>query len=179
MDENNIKIDLSALDKLFAELDKNPNQKDLFYDDTYDITQSSASTISGAAGNIWPYTITGSNSGLSYPTNTTGGSGYTWTTNGTGSYNLGNISPSLSFSDNWQHDAKLKVQGDAEFDGDVTIKGVSISETLEKIEDRLAILHPNEELEEKWERLRELRREYIELEKDILEKEKVWKILKK
>ena len=176
MDKNNIKIDLSALDKLFADLDKNPDQKDLFYDDTYDITQSSASTISAAAGNIWPYTIAGSNSGLSFPTNTTGGSGYTLTTNGTGSLNY---NQNLVWNEPYTNDSRLKVKGNAEFDGDVTIKGVSISETLEKIEDRLAILHPNEELEEKWERLRELRREYSELEKDILEKEKIWKILKK
>jgi len=34
----------------------------------------------------------------------------------------------------------LKVSGDADFDGDVTIKGRNITKMLEKIEDRLAIL---------------------------------------
>jgi hypothetical protein len=176
MDENNIKIDLSALDKLFAELDKNPNQKDLFYDDTYDATQSSASTISSVAGNTWPYMTTGSISGLSYPTNTTGGNGYTLTTNGTGSFNY---NQNLVWKDNWQHDTKLKVQGDAEFDGDVKIKGRNISEMFEKIEQRLAILHPNEKLEEKWEELKKLGDAYRALEKDILEKEQIWNTLKK
>ena len=175
MDENNIKIDLSALDKLFADLDKNPDQKDLFYDNTYDVTQSSASTISSVAGNSWPYMNTGIGSNGGYNFGLTSSSAITLSdTNG-----IGSLNQNVNWNDLWNHNPGLKVNGDAEFDGDVKIKGVSISETLEKIEDRLAILHPNEELEEKWERLRELRREYIELEKDILEKEKIWKILKK
>lgn len=73
----------------------------------------------------------------------------------------------------------LEVKGDANFQGDVTIKGKSIAESLERIEERLAILRPNEELEEKWENLRGLRKAYMELEAEIKEKEKVWGILKK
>ena len=64
-------------------------------------------------------------------------------------------------------------------DGDIKVGGKSLTEAIKKIEDRLAILHPNPELEEKWEQLKELRRQYEELEKDLLEKEKLWKILKK
>ena len=59
------------------------------------------------------------------------------------------------------------------------IQGKSLKESLEKIEARLAILHPNEELEEKWEQLRGLRKMYMELEQEIIEKEKIWQILKK
>jgi hypothetical protein len=73
----------------------------------------------------------------------------------------------------------LKVKGDADFEGDVTIKGKSIKESLEKIEEKLAILYPNIELEKKWENLRELRKQYMELEAEIIEKEKMWAILKK
>jgi len=79
----------------------------------------------------------------------------------------------------------LKVKGNAEFEGDVTfqgdiaIKGKSIKESLLAIEERLAILRPNEELEKKWENLRELRKQYMELEAEIIEKEKMWSILKK
>jgi hypothetical protein len=75
--------------------------------------------------------------------------------------------------------ASLQVRGDAEFDGDVTIKGKSIGDSLERIEERLAILRPNDELEEKWENLRGLRKLYMELEAEIIEKEKMWSILKK
>ena len=77
-----------------------------------------------------------------------------------------------------QHNT-LEVKGDANIEGDLTVKGKSISDSLERIEERLAILRPNEELEEKWENLRGLRKAYMDLEKEILEKEKVWGILKK
>ena len=73
----------------------------------------------------------------------------------------------------------LEVKGDANFTGEVTIKGKKLSEVLENIESRLAILHPNEKLEEKWENLRGLREAYVALEKEIIEKEAMWSILKR
>lgn len=73
----------------------------------------------------------------------------------------------------------LVVKGDATIDGELTINGVKLSERLDKIDERLGILHPNEELEDKWENLRGLRKAYMELEAEIKEKEKVWGILKK
>lgn len=74
---------------------------------------------------------------------------------------------------------QLEVKGDANIDGNLTVQGVSIKESLERIEERLAILRPNEELEEKWENLRGLRKAYMELEAEIKEKEEMWKILKR
>ena len=73
----------------------------------------------------------------------------------------------------------FEVQGDAKFLGEITIKGVKLSETLAKIEERLAILHPNVELEDRWDELKELSKRYKELEAEIIEKEKVWAILKR
>jgi len=73
----------------------------------------------------------------------------------------------------------LQVKGDAEFEGDIKLNGKSLDETLTKIEERLAILHANPKLEEKWEKLKELGKQYRELETDIIEKEKIWSILKK
>ena len=73
----------------------------------------------------------------------------------------------------------LTVKGDANIEGELTIKGKNLSEVLENIESRLAILHPNKELEEKWENLRGLRQAYVELEREIIEKEKMWAILKR
>jgi len=169
MDENSIKIDLSNIDQVLRKLaDNTYSQGDFFYDDDLLTTTSSASTISTVAANTWPYP--NSNSGS-----------YTWATNSTGGYNYATpITPSLNLNDTWSHgDAKLHVKGDAEFEGDVKIKGKSISDTLEKIEARLAILHPNEKLEEKWEELKALGDKYRELEKDILEKEQIWNTLKK
>lgn len=155
MDENSIKIDLSNIDQVLRKLaDNTYSQGDFFYDDDLLTTTASASTISTVTANTWPYT--------------------------TGSYNLNMDSSSLNWQGNWQYgEPKLKVQGDAEFDGDVKIKGKSITEMFAKIEERLAILHPNEKLEEKWEELKKLGDAYRTLEKDILEKEKIWDTLKK
>jgi hypothetical protein len=72
-----------------------------------------------------------------------------------------------------------KFQTDVEIVGDLKIQGKSIAESLDAIERRLAILHPNEELEEKWDQLRGLRQMYMELEAEIKEKEAMWSILKK
>jgi len=62
--------------------------------------------------------------------------------------------------------------------GDIKIGGKSLVDAISAIEDRLAILKPNLELEDKWEQLKDLRRQYEALERDILEKEKIMKILK-
>lgn len=73
----------------------------------------------------------------------------------------------------------LKVSGNAEFEGDIKIKGVNLTERLDDIEKRLGILRPNNDLEGRWEKLKELGEEYRKLEKEILEKEQVWDLLKK
>ena len=99
------------------------------------------------------------------------GTGLNWgTTTGSGTYSIAD--PNLK-------GATLKVQGDADFEGDLKLQGKSLKDSLEAIEERLAILRPNEELEEKWENLRGLRKMYMELEAEIIEKEKMWAILKK
>ena len=101
--------------------------------------------------------------------------GVTWTTG---------TSPSVTLSDtidwgNINNDSSLKVSGNAVIDGDLTVGGKSIMKSLEAIEERLAILKPNEELEERWDELRELRNRYMKLEQEIIEKEKMWAMLKK
>ena len=73
----------------------------------------------------------------------------------------------------------LQVEGDAEINGDLKVNGKSILSSLENIEERLAILNPNPELEDRWEELRGLRNKYQQLEKEIIEKEKMWSMLKK
>ena len=116
---------------------------------------------------------------------TTGTPGQVYTTPGTGNISWGNLNGT---STSWGNitlaepdikGATLKVKGDADFDGEVTIKGKSLTDMLDKIEERLAILHPNPKLEDKWNELKELGKRYKELEAEIIEKEKVWAILKK
>lgn len=104
---------------------------------------------------------------------------YLGVTGATGaSSNISWLSDSISLSNNL-YGAQLDVKGDANFDGDIKVKGKSIVDSLEQIEARLAILRPNDELEERWEQLRGLRQAYMELEAEIKEKEAMWAILKK
>ena len=105
---------------------------------------------------------------VTVPNNTS--NGIYWGLNGTS--NVISTDPSLKGN-------SLSVKGNADFEGDVTIKGKSLTATLDKIEERLAILHPNPELEDKWDELKELGKRYKELEAEIIEKEKIWAILKK
>jgi hypothetical protein len=109
-----------------------------------------------------------------YTTNNTGGyGGYTFQQNPW-------QSPNITLSQNTNlNGSQLSIKGDADIDGDLIVKGKSILTSLEKIEERLAIYKSNPELEEKWDELRDLANKYKELEKEIIEKEKMWDILKK
>ena len=105
---------------------------------------------------------------VTIPNNTS--NGIYWGLNGTS--NTITVDPSLKGN-------SLSVKGNADFEGEVTIKGKSLTATLDKIEERLAILHPNPELEDRWDELKELGKRYKELEAEIIEKERVWAILQK
>jgi hypothetical protein len=161
-------------------------------------TISLGDAITGAVGSGYNFQYDYNNSingGYNITTGSGGGGGGYNITTGSG---IGNLSPSinlgsgigtilttgtngLTWSDwgNTHPSHSLDVKGDANFEGDIKIKGKSLVDALEKIEEKLAIFKPNEKLEEKWEELRELRNRYIELEKEIIEKEKMWDILKK
>jgi hypothetical protein len=78
-------------------------------------------------------------------------------------------------------DPRVQITGDGitmKSEADLKIGDRSLKDFMDRVEDRLAILHPNEALEDKWEELKNLRRQYEALEKDILEKERIMKILK-
>ena len=136
------------------------------------IPQSIRNTMNTMAG---PTVYTTNNtSGVYVNPISSGSSGQYLYSNGTGpAWN-----DTITIANN-NHHHTLKVQGDAEFEGDIKLNGKSLDKTLAKLEERLAILHPNERLEEKWEKLKELRKQYMELEADILEKEKIMEILKR
>ena len=132
-------------------------------------------------------TITSTSPTFSITDNTVS-SGLYWGLNGTSAGSSGQVLTSNGTNTSWANislaepnlqGATLKVNGNADFDGEVTIKGKSLSDMFEKIEERLAILHPNPELEDRWDELKELGKRYKELEQEIIEKEKVWSILKK
>jgi len=99
---------------------------------------------------------------------------YTYTTTGTTGINNG-----YSFNNNNPTTVQINTDGLTMASGtDITVGGKSLTKAIEQIEERLGILHPNPALEERWDKLKDLRKQYIEMEKDILEKEKIMKILK-
>ena len=63
-------------------------------------------------------------------------------------------------------------------DADIQINGISLTDVLKNIEERLTILHPNTELEVEWSQLRELGDQYRRLEAELKEKSLMWNKLK-
>lgn len=108
-------------------------------DDTLDMS----SYLNSGTITISPYSINGFN-GTSNIT-TTNASNYTFT-NGS-NYNSG-----------------LKVTGDAEFEGDIKVKGKSLNEFMETLEKRLAILQPDPKKLEKFQALQKAYNHYKMLE---------------
>jgi YbbR domain-containing protein len=53
-----------------------------------------------------------------------------------------------------------------------------MKEWMSEVDSKLAILKPNEKLEEEWAELKEIRNRYVELEKELTEKSLMWNILK-
>ena len=136
------------------------------------------------------YSITGTLGTVSTINTGTIGAGATLTTSGTGSLMWNNpnytvtaipytVSNTTTGWATYNNPSIMKVDGDAEFHGEVTIRGVRLDERLNAIEERLGILRPNNDLEGKWEKLKALGEEYRRLEKEILEGEDIWATLKK
>jgi hypothetical protein len=78
--------------------------------------------------------------------------------------------------------AAMSVVGQLELTGekaDVVINGVSLTDTLKAISERLNILSVNPKLEAEWDELRELGEQYRKLESELLEKQRMWETLKK
>jgi hypothetical protein len=81
------------------------------------------------------------------------------------SYNWGTVTSGASLS------SQLHVSGTAKIDGDLTVKGVSVLETLEKINERLAILVPDPKKLEKFAALKKAYDHYKLMESLIDEKD--------
>jgi hypothetical protein len=140
---------------------KTPDDDKVMISPLKEITVSSLTTLSttatvigGMMGSLYTYNTANNYSNVTISNGGAGGSGcyqYTpgiWTTNGlTGS-----------------NQSSIQVSGNAEFDGDVKIKGVSIAKTLADINKRLAILVPDPEKLEHFEALKKAYNHYKTLE---------------
>lgn len=111
-------------------------------------------------------------------TGASGSNAYTYTTNGTNlvwnTIGISNTAWNTTSIEN-----TLQVKGDSEFDGDITVKGRSLTEFMDSVEQRLNILRPNPALESEWDQLRELGEQYRELERQLTEKAQMWAALQR
>ena len=80
------------------------------------------------------------------------------------------------FSMSHDIDGKMRITGE---DADIELNGISLKQTLDQLQERMAILQPNPELEKEFKELREIRQQYIQLEKNLLEKKEMWDTLNK
>ena len=111
-------------------------------------------------------------------TGASGSNAYTYTTNGTNlAWNTIGISNTAWNTTSIEN--TLQVKGDSEFDGDITVKGRSLTEFMDSVEQRLNILRPNAALEAEWDQLRELGEQYRELEQQLAEKAQMWALLQR
>lgn len=70
---------------------------------------------------------------------------------------------------------KIRLDGEG---ADIEVNGWSLVDAIQKIEERLNILHPNTKLETEWEELRDLGEQYRKLEQHIKDKQATWDRLK-
>jgi len=137
-------------------------------------------TLSGASDTI---TLSGydySNSTITNSTAVSGaifGGGYAYPNTVSVTSNPYTISSGTGVSNPWATHATPKIKLDGE-GADIEVNGWSLIDAIQKIEERLNILHPNEKLEEEWEELRELGNRYRELEQHIKDKQATWDRLK-
>jgi hypothetical protein len=107
-----------------------------------------------------PYLINGGST-VSAITGANGYSHANWTT----------LSPTMTMAPS----GTISLQGE---NADIKINGVSLTDTLNTIGERLNILRPNSELEAEWHQLKALGDQYRELEKQLKEKSEMWNTLK-
>ena len=96
----------------------------------------------------------------------------------------GSLTANIAAGANWSTTNTLNVptSGRMELRGnqaDIVINDVSLNDTLRSIQDRLNMLRPNTALEAEWDQLRDLGEQYRDLEKQLMEKQRAWDILKK
>lgn len=103
---------------------------------------------------------------VSVSTNGAAGTSYTipWTGAAGQSFWNSSSNPSIITVNSVGVNPGLKVSGDADIQGNLTVQGTNVTEILARIQDRLAILVPDPRLLAKYEALREAYEHYRTLE---------------
>jgi CRISPR/Cas system-associated protein Cas10 (large subunit of type III CRISPR-Cas system) len=123
--------------------------------DEYIVNGLETNVTSGAVGSI--YTISGSNG-----TNTVDWSNLT--------ISSAKLNPSTI-----SQSGVMELRGEK---ADIVVNGQSLMSMMQQIQERLNILTVNADLETEWDELRELGRQYRELEQHIKDKMATWQKLK-
>jgi len=82
----------------------------------------------------------------------------------------------LTYTNDWATTSSITLGGTTLTEEKVKVLD-DMKEWMSQVDSKLAILRPNTELEAEWTELKELREKYIQLEKTLEEKSKVWNIL--
>jgi hypothetical protein len=88
------------------------------------------------------------------------------------SYDFSNIN--INMNNDSYVQGKMYLNGEG---ADIEINGKSLSSAIANIEERLGILHCNPELEAEFQELHQLGDQYRKLEKQLRDKQEVWKRL--
>lgn len=126
------------------------------------------------SGSLYSNTVIGGGYTLGSPS-LTGGVGISANT---GPYT---ISGGAGSGYNWANPLYTNASGQLNLDGDdadIKVNGRSLTEAIQKLEERLNVLVPNPELEKEWNELKELGDKYRALEAKLKEQGEMWAKLK-
>lgn len=120
----------------------------------------------GSGGTGGFYSVTPSNGG--FTSISPNGLNTVWTTNTNYTYN---VDPTLQAGETRISSREIQMDNP---EADIKIRGTSLMDRIEKIEQRLGIINRNSKLEEGWPELRELAEQYQKLEQELTDKQAVW-----
>ena len=92
---------------------------------------------------------------------------------------LTSITGGLTYTNDWATTSSITLGGTTLTEEKVKVLDdmKDMKEWMSQVDSKLAILRPNPKLEAEWTELKKLREKYIQLEKTLEEKAKVWNIL--
>lgn len=160
---------LSGLEGLFANTALNQQSIDALTTlSLSSITSSQIQTLDLSNSASW-----GSITSISLGGSGGGGSG--------GGYHYQNTVPNVTtgtgiWTETVLRGSRVDLQG---ANADLTINGQSMVELLNEINDRLAILKPDKDMEQDWQELRDLRQQYEQKLEHCRQKSRTWAALKK
>jgi hypothetical protein len=92
---------------------------------------------------------------------------------------LTSITGGLTYTNDWATTSSITLGGTTLTEEKIKVLDdmKDMKEWMSQVDSKLAILRPNPKLEAEWTELKKLREKYIQLEKTLEEKAKVWNIL--